>query len=199
MNSKIKYLVTLPSFGRKFPLEPSKNELEDILQDAFGAWGKRVIDGYFIEGSGYYPQNLAFFVVPYHWNGNERVWIGSLIATDEKVGDFEFTYYDKIGLIREYQGNDIMRNMIRKARLVTDKKGVIKPSILRTSEERLNERYAEESDIKTPTKINGFYVHGFGFKGGEAELFNFSLAAQYIASKPSTVIPIESLICIPAY
>lgn len=191
----ITYLVTLPSFGRKFPLQPSKKELEGILQNAFGAWGERVIDGYFVEGGEYYPQNLSFFVVPYTKNRNERIWIGSLIASDEEIEDFQFTYYDKIGIISQYQGNGIMNGMIHVAREVSNGKKV-KPSILRTSKYKLSLKYSEESDIGM--KVNGFYIHGFGFLNKETkeELFKgahdkFSIAAKYIALKPKTVVPFE--------
>lgn len=193
---EIVYLLTVPSFGRKFPLQhPSKKELEIILQDAFGTWGKRVIDDYFVESSEYYPQNLAFFVVPYHQKGTERHWLGCLIATKEEVDGFAFTYYDKIGVIKQYQGNGIMPKMIHLARQVSDGKNV-KPSILRTSEKKLDKIYGEESDIRT--EVNGFYIHGFGFrdKVTRKELFEgaedkFAIATKYVALKPKTVVSIQ--------
>ena len=197
LDLEIIYLVTLPSLGIRFPLQPPKKELEMILQDAFGTWGKRVIDGYFIEGSEYSPQNLAFFVVPYHQKGTERVWVGSLIATDEEIEGFKFTYYDKIGVIKAYQGNGLMRKMIRVAREVRNGKEV-KPSILRASEKRLDEEYAKESDIRA--EVDSFYAHGFRFLNKESglELFEgakqkFDVAAKYVASKPRTIVTIGRL------
>lgn len=194
MKNDITYYVALPTLGKQFPQEPPKSELERILQDSFASEGRKVLDGYFIEGNPLYPANLSFFVFPYVKKDDAKIWIASLIATTEVVEGFTFTYVDKAGVLPEWQGNGVGSGMIGVARMVQCGKSVY-PVVLRTSIPKAHESYKKRSDICKAT--GEFNVHGYGFLNKETgeELFKdaehkFDLAAGYIASKPRTVVPI---------
>ncbi len=191
----------------------SDYSLESVLKKAFRSYGRSITKDYFIEDSKSYPKNTSFVIIPYAKTKKYTKFIGCLIATNEEIDGFEFIYYDKIGVIPKYQGNGLMNEMIIGARNFSESnsKSQIdmqpkdmqpKPSVLRTSVDKLNEIYANEGDIKTTKedleKFNGFYVHGFGFtdkKTGE-ELFEYSeysfqKAAEYVAKKACTVTVIK--------
>ena len=147
-----------PDVNGGFPLGLPLSELEQTVQEAFATRDMCVIPEYFEPGSEYFPE-LAF-VVYVRDNGNKFTLAGGVIATNEQVGDFEFTYYDKIFVSPEYQRNGIMTKLLGLARQVSGGKGV-KPSVLKTSDGHLDKKYGKLSDINL--HYEGYYVHGFGF------------------------------------
>lgn len=202
-----KLCIRLPQYPNKFPEELPPSELEKKMNQSFKTRGMEVLHGYFVEGTPYYPQNLSFFV--YARKGWLKGLASGLIATEEKYedgnGTFIFTYYDKIFVTPPHRGNGLMADMIKVARMShkSSSQGPL-PALLRTSDFELNEAYEKLSDMGT--KLGEFYIHGFGFldKGTETELFEgakdkFYAAANYIASKKRTVVPILSLGSMQAY
>lgn len=200
MADDLVFEITLPKKGNKFPDNFPISELEQAMQDSFATRRMKVVSGYFEEGNDYYPKNLSFFIFARYngnRNGNGNRLVGGLIATDEKAGNFEFKYYDKIFVIPKYMGNGIMPSLVKIARQVSSNGKNVLPAILRTSDEGLDESYGRLSDIPSygvNWHANGYYVRGFGFldKNGK-EMFKgaenkFNAAAKYVSSKPATVI-----------
>ena len=195
MNNNVIYSVILPDPGRKFPANPPKAELERILQDGFRTRNKRVLDEYFIEGSGFYPSNLSFVIVPYLKGSQPQIWIGTLVVTEEEVNGVRFTYYDKVTVLPPYQRNGVMRGMISVAGTVGTGK-IILPSVLRTSDIDLSQEvYGKQSDIQT--YIEPWHIHGFGFKNKGTGVIHqtykgkLDMIAEYVALKPRTVVQIS--------
>ncbi|HJN57030.1 MAG TPA: GNAT family N-acetyltransferase [Candidatus Woesearchaeota archaeon] len=185
----IVYQIRPVRSGNKFPDDINLSELENKIQGSFKIKGEKVIDGYFDEESEYYPKNLLFFI--FARNKKNDGLIGGVVATSEEINDFKFTYYDKIFVIPEYQGNGIGKSLLNIARKIGDNKEIL-PSILRTSDEKLSERYEELSDKKM--KADSYHVHGFGFYDKKTKKPKFENAAEvfkktakYAADKPSTV------------
>ena len=119
-NNEISMLITLPSYGRRFPntLPYWKNGfqvkfpldgLEAKINDSFATRGMAILPEYFNPDSDYFPKNLSFFVFGINLDDYEIV--SGLIATSEQVGDFKFTYYDKIFVNPELMNNGLMGKM----------------------------------------------------------------------------------------
>lgn len=199
---KINYAVRSPSAHDSFPREFPTSDLEKVLQESFGPEGMGVVPEYFVKGSEAYPKNLAFFVLSYYkfvnQEGSGRKLIAEIIATNEKVGDFEFRYIDKFGVAPAHQGNGVGGYMLQIATELIEPK---KPTVLRTSIAKSSKFYSKYSDtpiLNIETANGNFYVHGFGFRDKttgeglfEGAMNKFGLAARYVASKPRTVIPLN--------
>lgn len=182
--------------GGWFPASVNIGELEARMQESFSRRGQRVLSGYFIKGSGFDPHNLLYLIVGRERTNGKSIGSG-LVATRETMGDFEFDYYCKIFTTTGHSGSGAMRDMLNMARQYKND-GIVRPALLRTSDPGLSETYARYSDTLT-LEINGFYVHGFGFfdKATGTELFKgasemFERAANYVANKKRTVVPIHT-------
>lgn len=181
----------------KFPKD-LLSDLEEKANQSFKTRNMKVIDGYFEEGSQYYPKNLSFLILAR--DEKEKNLVGGLIATKEAINNFEFAYYDKIFVIPDYRGNGVMKGIIDFARIEMDNKKIL-PSMLRTTDFGLHQEYSKMSDRWAQKKGGAqnirFYVHGFGFLDKtRKELFEgaekkFELAANYVANKPATAVPIN--------
>lgn len=190
------YRIGLPSFHNAFPKDPPASKLEEVLNKAFASRGLKIAPGYFDPESHLYPSHLSFFYFaadPSINPATDKELVGILIATVGQKDDFAFTVYDKIGVIPEKWKNGIMPTMVAKSRMVSNGKQIL-PAVLRTSSQEAHEKYLKLSDALV--KIGDYWVHGFGFmkKGGEGELFSgagqrFQVAADYVAKKPSTLVP----------
>lgn len=195
MNNGILYHIRQPLIGNRFPKELPPSELEEKMQEAFATRAMVVVNDYFIQGSDSYPQNLSFFVFGRDGNNGNNL-VSGLIATKEEVENFNFTYYDKIFVVPDYEGNGLMKTMIKLARGISYGNRTICPAMLRTSSSKLDKKYSELSDIRI--EIGDYYLHGFGFldKESREELFTgakvkFETMAKYVASKQKTVVPLE--------
>lgn len=201
--AKIHYAVRSPSAHNSFPNEFSIGNLEKVLQESFESEGMIVVPEYFVKGSEAYPKNLAFFVLASYQLGNEegsgRKLIAEAIATNERIGNFEFWYIDKFGVVPAHQGKGVGGCMLQIATQLIEPK---KPAVLRTSIAKPSKFYSKYSDATTTeqTTDGNFYIHGFGFRDRTTgqELFEgamkeFELAAGYVASKPRTVVPFNSV------
>jgi len=198
----IRYYIRPPLIGNQFPAELPISELEEKMQEAFATRSMVVVNDYFIQGSDSYPQNLLFFVFGRDRNNGNNL-VSGLIATKEEVKDFKFTYYDKIFVVPDYEGNGLMKTMIKLAREISYDNKTIWPAILRTSGSKLDKIYSELRDVRA--EIGDYFIHGFGFldKETKEELFKgandkFYMAAKYIALKPKIVVPVEASISLPA-
>ncbi len=197
MADNLVFKIMTPKSCGSFPDSICISELEQAMQESFATRGMKVVDGYFKEGDAYYPKNLSFFIFARDKSNGNGLAAG-LIAADEKAGDFEFKYYDKIFVAPEYMGNGVMPRMVNLARQISSGSGNnVLPAVLRTSEARLDREYGRLSDIppyENEWHANGYYVRGFGFldkKGNEmfkGAKSKFNAAARYVSSKPATAV-----------
>lgn len=182
--------------------------LEALLNSSFGVRNLRVVDGFLSPDL----DNRLCHLVKAERKGSKVLGIpfpflahsedaGVLIGTYETAETgFEFVYYDKIAVAPLYQGNGVMKSMIRKSRKEitgnSENDGSILPSILRTSDEKVSKKYESSSDICI--KVGEYYIHGFGFLDKHKRpLFEdaaqkFNEAAYLVAAKPPTVVPISA-------
>ena len=189
------YMVGPPILDINFSDKISRGDLEKCMQESFAARGMEVVPDYLVKDSKNYPKNLSFVVFPVD-DKNEL--LGGLIATEEAAGDFTFTYYDKIFVVPSKWNNGIAKGMIDVANTISQDKNRI-PGVLRTSDFGVSQYYKSSSDIVTYGLLGIYDVHGFGFKDKKTEepLFEnaedlFTLAAQYIVTKPATLIKKQS-------
>lgn len=184
--------VNLVEHG-KFPEHMDLNELEALLNHSFGTRKLELDKGYLNKDSTAYPTDLSFLVSV---KGKEDEYIGILISQDKEIEGFEFNYYDKIAVHPNYQNNGVMTDLIQTALAMGDKNCNIQPSLLRTSDSDISQKYEKLSD--NVTEIGGYFVHGFGFfdkdKGNpliENAQEKFETAAKYVAALPQTIIPMS--------
>lgn len=182
--------------------------LEVLLNTSFGVRNLRVVEGYL---SPDLDSTLCHLVraerhgskvlgIPFPFSVHPEG-AGVLIGTYETTETgFEFVYYDKIAVAPPYQGNGVMKSLIRKSREEitgnAENDGRLMPSILRTSDEKISKRYESSSDISV--KVGSYYIHGFGFLDKyknplfEYAVKKFNEAAYFVAAKPPTVVPLNS-------
>jgi len=208
-------MVIVNSYGvvhnNIFPKEIPVSVLEKTLNESFIPSGKKIIDGYFNIKSPHYPQDLWLCVYALNkedFHSVDEELIGGLIATKEKLatnsvkeGEFEFKYFDKVGVKPSHQRNGAGKGMINAALEVYSEDKKILPSVLRTSDPDNHEYYKKRSDICFEVETESgptYYIHGFGFRDKEKkDLFENATklfeeeVAPYIASKPPTLAKIH--------
>ena len=186
---------------------PAK-KFQRVLETSFEAAGLEIVDGYFDMHSRYFPRNLSLLVLAIETHpdlllgtryngiktiyGQDRQIVGGIIAEKEKIGNFEFFYYDKIFVIPEWWNNGLAGRMIRAI------KETKVPGVLKTSISANNGKYSGESDIVD--KIGPYYFHGFGFldkSTGEdkfpgAKSMFYAAVRRVIEQKPATSLKIKN-------
>lgn len=214
MKKRIRYF--LRTFDKNLPPEFTDGTLERVLQSVYSTHQRMVLPEYFKDGSNHSPKNPGFILISfYSWEnqyGHGEIRIGAQVSTQEKVEvdidnkaeDFEFTYIDKFGVVPKHQGNGEGDRLFNFARGLMADEGMNLPpqALLRTSIPEAHDWYSKRSDAQTVLLTeNGqdYYFHGFGFyeKGTKKKLIpyadeKFQAAVVKAASKPITVIPIQS-------
>jgi len=176
----------------KFPDTISSDGIEGFLNNAFATRGLSIIPGHLNSDSPNYQPDLSFLVLAQNGNHDGSSIVGALLAEAKEIDGFKFDYYDKIAVAPEYRNNGVMKAMIGIAKNVGDEKGNDSPAVLRTSDPDLDKVYGAMSDISI--KVGNFYVHGFGFYNDgipliDDALWEFQLAAHYVAILPETIVP----------
>lgn len=191
-------LHVLPAEQGWFPSGVPLSMLEQLAQDDFATRGMKVVQGFFKHGHPLYPYGIDFLLIG---QKEDSELVGSLIVEKDSVDGFGFLYVTKANVALSYHGNGLLNKMIVDVGRIAEERGV--PVVLRTSDERASKKYAKSHDIFT--RINGYYVHGFGFqnKGTRIERFHgarklfANKIAPYVATKPPTVVPIKEQVAMP--
>lgn len=186
---KLEPLIELANSG-EFPKQLDIGDLTDFLNISFGTRNMELHSEYFNINSPQHPKNLSFLVSVM---GQNDFYMGILIAEEKEYEGFSFNYYDKIAVHPDFENNGIMSNLIKSARLMGNKSYDVQPSILRTSDLEISQKYAKLSDKHGV--FGDYYVHGFGFfdkETGNPLIENaqekFHLIAEYVAALPETFI-----------
>lgn len=177
-----------------YPKEISRHELDLSLNQAFATRGCKVIPDFFYNPhSESYPHDLSFIVVARNKETDQIVG-GAIVETyevqDNKGRSLKINYISKVWVLQEYERNGLMKHLL----VETEKKlGKQHPYVLRTSDSKIDEKYARWSDMDE--EVPRYWIRGKGFFTKRDKKPKFPNAkhwtkviAQHLNDKPASVV-----------